>query len=213
MSIAILIVDDEPALNELFVIGLTKYGYSTEGVLGGRECLDLLNTSYRPDLILLDMMMEPMDGWETLHQIKNDLNYQSIPVIMQTGKNLTYKEAEQFSFYIEDYIMKPITPKRCVEFIVEILDKRKKLDAFINKIRLSGYPEDQVEKFINLHKAIEVSERLMQLLEERYGQRSSIERDPESYGPDEFKAFRNRIISEYSDLQKKFGYSDEISGK
>ena len=204
MSVAILIVDDEPALNELFVIGLNKYGFATEGVLGGRECLDLLNTSYHPDLILLDMMMEPMDGWETLHHIKANKEFSKIPIIMQTGKNLTYKEAEQFSFYIEDYIMKPITPKRVVDFIKEILDKRREISQYIDTIRKTGYPEDQIERLVNLHRAIDVSNRLMKLLEDRYGSAPG-EQDPESYGPEEFQEFRNRIINEYDSLQKKMG--------
>ncbi|PKL59507.1 MAG: two-component system response regulator [Methanomicrobiales archaeon HGW-Methanomicrobiales-4] len=204
MSVAILIVDDEPALNDLFVVGLNKYGYATEGVLGGRECLDLLKTAYQPDLILLDMMMEPMDGWETLHHIKADLQSRMIPVIMQTGKNLTYKEAEKFSFYIEDYIMKPITPKRCVDFIEDILEKRRKISTFIDQVRRSGSPEDQIERLINLHQAIDVSKRLMALLDDRYGA-SSGDHDSESYGPEEYSVFRERIISEYEELQKKLG--------
>ena len=204
MSVAILIVDDEPALNELFVVGMNKYGFATEGVLGGRECLDLLKTSYQPDLILLDMMMEPMDGWETLHHIKADQHSRSIPIVMQTGKNLTYKEAEQFSFYIEDYIMKPITPKRCVDLIKDILDKRQEVIAFIDRVRRSGCPEDQIERLINLHKAIDVSKRLLHLLEDRYGA-SSGDQDSESYGPEEFHAFRDRIISEYEILHHKMG--------
>lgn len=212
MSVAILIVDDEPALNELFVVGLNKYGFATEGVLGGRECLDLLKTAYRPDLILLDMMMEPMDGWETLHHIKADEQSRTIPVIMQTGKNLTYKEAEKFSFYIEDYIMKPITPKRCVDYIEDILEKRRKVSAFIERVRRSGSPEDQIERLINLHQAIDVSKRLMALLDERYGAVSG-DQDSESYGPAEYCAFRNRIISEYNDLQEKLGIPTEFSEK
>ena len=204
MSIAILIVDDEPALNELFVIGLNKYGFATEGVLGGQECLDLLKTEYLPDLILLDMMMEPMDGWETLHRIKTDQRYRAIPVIMQTGKNLTYKEAEKFSFYIEDYIMKPITPKRCVNLIKDILEKRQNITAFIDQVRRSGHPEEQIERLVNLHQAIDVSERLMLLLEDRYGA-SSGDQGPESYGPDDYYAFRDRIIKEYENLHHKMG--------
>ncbi|MFH0966162.1 MAG: response regulator [Methanobacteriota archaeon] len=204
MSVAILIVDDEPALNDLFVVGLNKYGYATEGVLGGRECLDLLKTAYQPDLILLDMMMEPMDGWETLHHIKADEQSRMIPVIMQTGKNLTYKEAEKFSFYIEDYIMKPITPKRCVDFIEDILEKRRKVSAFIDLVKKSDSPEDQIERLINLHQAIDVSKRLMILLEDRYGAASG-EQDSDSYGPEEYHAFRNRIIAEYDELYGKLG--------
>jgi two-component system, OmpR family, response regulator len=202
MAVAILIVDDEPALNELFVIGLNKYGFATEGVLGGRECLDLLKTSYQPDLILLDMMMEPMDGWETLHNIKSDRHSCQIPVVMQTGKNLTYKEAEQFSFFIEDYIMKPITPKRCVDFIRNVLKKQQEISILREKIRENGFSEDQVNRFVTLHRAIDVSERLMNLLENRYGSTPE-DSDPESYGPEEFQAFRKRIIDEYTAIREK----------
>lgn len=204
MSVTILIVDDEPALNELFVIGLKKYGFVTEGVLGGQECLDKLSSSYTPDLILLDMMMEPMDGWETLTHIKADKTFKQIPVIMQTGKNLTFKEAEQFSFFIEDYIMKPITPKRCVDFINEILESRKDILNILAKTQNNGYPADLVERLINLNRAISVSERLMRLLVDRYGP-SSGQDDPESYGPEEYQAFQDRIIQEYLALQKRLG--------
>jgi len=204
MSIAILIVDDEPALNELFVIGLKKYGFSTEGVLGGRECLDILNKSYKPDLILLDMMMEPMDGWETLHLIKADKNFCKIPVIMQTGKNLTFKEAEQFSFCIEDYIMKPITPKRCVDFINNFLEKQHTLQAIIDQAREKGNSENEIEHLITLHRANNVSERLMNLLEDRYGS-SSCDQDPDSYGYDDFQAFRVKIRSDYNILIDQMG--------
>ena len=204
MAVTILIVDDEPALNELFVIGLKKYGFVTDGVLGGKECLDKLKSSFVPDLILLDMMMEPMDGWETLNHIKADRSFKEIPVIMQTGKNLTFKEAEQFSFFIEDYIMKPITPKRCVDFINDILESRKEVTSILQKIQGNGYPAELVERLINLNRAIAVSDRLMRLLVDRYGP-SSGQEDPESYGPEEFQAFRDRIIQEYQDLQMKLG--------
>ncbi len=206
MSVEILIVDDEPALNELFVIGLKKYGFTTEGVLGGREALDLLKDAYRPDLILLDMMMEPMDGWETLHHIKADQEFRKIPVIMQTGKNLTFKEAEQFSYYIEDYVMKPITPKRCVDFINDILDKQRKIQSIIDSARNAGYSESEIDRLITLHRANEVSGRLMRLLVDRYGT-SSGDQDPESYGPEEFLAFRSKIKNEYDELAEKMGIS------
>lgn len=204
MSVTILIVDDEPALNELFVIGLKKYGFVTEGVLGGRECLDLLATPYTPDLILLDMMMEPMDGWETLTNIKADPMMRKIPVIMQTGKNITFKEAEQFTYYIEDYVMKPITPKRCVDYINEILESRKQVTEILTNTEGKGYSEEQIDKLINLNRAIAVSDRLMKLLVDRYGY-SSGSNDPESYGASDFDAFRSKLITQYKNLQKEMG--------
>jgi two-component system OmpR family response regulator len=60
----ILIVDDEPAIREIFTAYLERGGYTSLAVAGGMECLETLKTQ-KPDLILLDLMMEPMDGWET----------------------------------------------------------------------------------------------------------------------------------------------------
>ncbi|HWQ65260.1 MAG TPA: response regulator [Methanospirillum sp.] len=207
MSAIILIVDDEPALNELFVIGLKKYGFVTEGVLGGKECLDLLKDSaFKPDLILLDMMMEPMDGWETLHHIKNDTILQNIPVVMQTGKNLTYKEAEQFSYHIEDYIMKPITPKKCIDYINSSLEKARVIHTIIENGIHAGLPIERVMRLASLYRAIDVSQRLLKILEERYGSGKNVS-DPDEYGPHEYQAFMDRIQIEYKQLSSELGLS------
>ena len=66
----VLIVDDDPAIREIFTVYLEMEGYRILAAAGGMECLDLLKTQ-KPDLILLDMMMEPMDGWETLLAIRS----------------------------------------------------------------------------------------------------------------------------------------------
>ncbi|NLV27858.1 MAG: response regulator [Methanomicrobiales archaeon] len=198
----ILIVDDEPALNELFVIGLNKFGFRTEGVLGGQECLDLLETQYKPDLILLDMMMEPMDGWETLNRLKKINRLKNIPVIMQTGKNLTYKEAEQFSYYIEDYIMKPVTPKRCIDHIKTALIKVQALENIIDQGLRSGYSEYKIRKLVHLFRTISVAKKLLIILEERYGSQQ-ITDDKETYGPGDYFTFLNKLQAEYDSLQKE----------
>ena len=202
----VLIVDDEPALNELFVIGLTKYGFKTEGVLGGHECLELLSTQYRPDLILLDMMMEPMDGWETLNRLKRIDEVKHIPVIMQTGKNLTYREAEQFSYCIEDYIMKPITPKRCIDHITGALDKVQTIEEIISHGLRAGYPEEKIRRLARLYRTIEVAKKLLIILEERYGNHDTAE-DSDSYGPDEYSDFLQKIQVEYNELQKEIDFA------
>ena len=202
----VLIVDDEPSLNELFVIGLSKYGFETEGVLGGRECLELLNNHYRPDLILLDVMMEPMDGWETLTRLKQIDEVKNIPVIMQTGKNLTYKEAERFSCCIEDYIMKPITPKRCVPYITNTLEKVRAIEETINTALRAGYPEKKIFQLAQLYRTINVAKKLMAILEERYESRSP-SADNQSYGPVEYADFLLRLQQEFEDLQKEINFT------
>ena len=67
----ILVVDDSPFIVDVFVTMLERGGYRTVAAYGGEECLEILKT-VTPDLILLDIMMEPMDGWETLEKIKEN---------------------------------------------------------------------------------------------------------------------------------------------
>jgi len=168
MSVAVLIVDDEPSLNELFVIGLTKYGFATEGVLGGRECLDLLKTSYQPDLILLDMMMEPMDGWETLVAIKQNLETKDIPVMMLTAKQLTPQEAQEYGMYIEDYILKPVTHSELYAAIEGVISRRRQVAEDMIKAREGGFEDALINEYGRLVKSTEITKRLLKLLSSTY---------------------------------------------
>ena len=81
----ILVVDDSPFIVDVFVTMLERGGYRTVAAYGGEECLGILKT-VTPDLILLDIMMEPMDGWETLEKIKENPATKDIPVLMLTAK-------------------------------------------------------------------------------------------------------------------------------
>jgi two-component system, OmpR family, response regulator len=116
----ILIVDDVPDIRDLFTTFLTNAGFSTMAVGGGAECLELLKTT-RPDLILLDIMMEPMDGWQTLQLIKSQPETKDIPVMMVTGKGLIDSEKQEHSGQFEIYMMKPVTPKKLQDSIADIL--------------------------------------------------------------------------------------------
>ncbi len=104
----IMVVDDSPFIVDVFVTMLERGGYRTVAAYGGEECLEILKT-VMPDLILLDIMMEPMDGWETLERIKENPSTKEIPVLMLTAKQLTPAEAQEYGIYIEDYVLKPIT--------------------------------------------------------------------------------------------------------
>jgi len=88
----VLIVDDSPYIVDGLVALLKRKGFSTVASHGGEEALTLL-VSTRPDLILLDIMMEPMDGWETLGKIKADPATRDIPVLMFSAKKITPEEA------------------------------------------------------------------------------------------------------------------------
>ena len=119
----VLVVDDNPAVREIYGLLLDAMGYTATAAPGGRECLELLKTS-RPDVILLDILMEPMDGWETLLAIKADPGTQEIPVLMITGKELLAQERQKFGMHYADYVMKPVRAKELQERIERVLHPR-----------------------------------------------------------------------------------------
>jgi two-component system, OmpR family, response regulator len=104
----LLIVDDDDAIREIFSLLLTENGYSVHAASGGMECIEIL-TRISPDLVLLDIMMHPVDGWETLSSIRNNPRTGHIPVVMFSGKSPSREEVFQYAGWIEDYLMKPLT--------------------------------------------------------------------------------------------------------
>jgi CheY-like chemotaxis protein len=78
----VLVVDDEPAMLQVASRVLGAQGYAVSCAENGREALSRLRTGFRPDLILLDLMMPVMDGWEFLREQKQDESLASIPVVV-----------------------------------------------------------------------------------------------------------------------------------
>ena len=104
----LMIVDDDPSIREVFSLLLSSQGYTVHAASGGRECIEGLRT-ISPDLVLLDIMMHPVDGWETLVTIRNDPLTLHIPAIMFSGKTPSQEEVISYGGWIEDYLMKPLT--------------------------------------------------------------------------------------------------------
>ena len=163
----ILVVDDSPFIVDVFVTMLERGGYRTVAAYGGEECLEILKT-VTPDLILLDIMMEPMDGWETLEKIKENPATKDVPVLMLTAKQLTPTEAQEYGPYIEDYVLKPITHRELYDAIEHVLSRRQNIRADIDKAAQSGADEELVSEYARLSKGIDVNKRLMKILETTY---------------------------------------------
>ncbi len=85
MNDTIMIVDDSSFIVDGLIAILKRKGYKPIPAHGGDECLEILKTTI-PDLILLDIMMEPMDGWETLERLKSNPATKGIPVLMFSAK-------------------------------------------------------------------------------------------------------------------------------
>ena len=80
----ILVVDDSPFIVDVFVTMLERGGYRTVAAYGGEECIEILKT-VTPDLILLDIMMSPINGWDFLEKLRGEYNMREIPVILFTA--------------------------------------------------------------------------------------------------------------------------------
>jgi two-component system OmpR family response regulator len=171
----IMIVDDEPSIVDVFSMMLERKGHQTIQVHSGEECIEILH-ALNPDLILLDVRMVPMTGWETLEQIKSNPLTQSIPVIMVTGDQLTPEETMKYGNLIEDYIQKPTTIKELTGHIEAVLQRQEELNKRIEQARKRGADERTVAEIRRLTHNMEVSENLIRVLEKGY--RSS-DRAPE----------------------------------
>jgi two-component system OmpR family response regulator len=166
----ILIVDDEPGIVELFSELLERQGYHSITALGGRECLDILTQQKDlPDLILLDIMMQPMDGWQTLEHIKSTAAIKEIPVLMLTGKQLTAAEAKQYHICIEDYIMKPLDKNQLYTAIEHSLNRKQNIYRNIVLAKKAGIAQDTYCEYAKLSKRVDVNKKLIGLLQKSYG--------------------------------------------
>jgi two-component system OmpR family response regulator len=163
----VMVVDDSPFIVDIFVTMLERGGYKTLAAYGGEEALETLRT-VKPDLILLDIMMEPMDGWETLMHIKNNSGTKDIPVMMLTAKQLTPTEAQEYGIYIEDYIMKPITHRELYDAIENLLSRKRMIETDMKMATDAGVDRKLIDEYSRLRRQADVSKRLLRLLENTY---------------------------------------------
>ncbi len=103
----ICLVDDNPDILEVLSMLLSRDNFQVISASGGRQCCEMLRTQ-RADLILLDVTMKPVDGWQTLERLKTSPLTRGIPVIMLSGRNPTMGEIEKFGAYFVTYIRKPM---------------------------------------------------------------------------------------------------------
>jgi CheY-like chemotaxis protein len=84
-NLALLYIEDDPEMIDLVSMILSRRGFKIKGASGGRKALEQIR-SQKPDLILLDLMMPDMDGWEVYQQLKSTNETKNIPVIVITAK-------------------------------------------------------------------------------------------------------------------------------
>jgi len=163
MDDTILIVDDSPYIVDGLVALLKRKGFNPIATHGGDEALALLATT-KPDLILLDIMMEPMDGWETLDRLKASPETREIPVLMFSAKKITPEEAQQHAINIEDFVSKPVNPAQLLDAIQRIFTRRSDVKAEKQGAEAAGVESGIIDEYAALRKSIEVDRNLLCVL-------------------------------------------------
>ena len=110
MAPKILVVDDDPAINEMLTIVLEAEGFQTSSVTDGAEAVPAFR-SFDPDLILLDLMLPGMNGIDICREIRKE---SAVPVVMLTAKTDTVDVVLGLESGADDYITKPFKPKELV---------------------------------------------------------------------------------------------------
>jgi len=117
----ILVVDDEVYIVHILDFSLGMEGYEVVTALDGEEALAKA-AEHKPDLVVLDIMMPKMDGYETCKRLKAHESTRAIPVILLSAKGRNVDQKLGFEVGAEEYITKPFSPRKLVERINSILN-------------------------------------------------------------------------------------------
>lgn len=126
MAKRILVVDDERHIVRLVQVNLERAGYEILTAYDGVEALEKVKTE-NPDMVVLDVMMPRMDGFEVLKNLQADPRYQNIPVIMLTAKAQDADIFKGWSSGVSSYLTKPFNPRELLVFVERIFQSMDEL--------------------------------------------------------------------------------------
>jgi len=163
MSKKIMVIDDEYEVADIVKKMLESEGFEVTTANSGEEALEKLEKE-RPDLILLDIMMPGMDGWETLKKIKSNEKFKEIPVSMLTALPLTPDDTKDKPINsIENYIVKPFSKRVLLQKVNDILDREKEINEMYEKIK-KEVGEAEAEEYKKLSLAVNRQRRLISVI-------------------------------------------------
>ncbi|MCC7452200.1 MAG: response regulator [Anaerolineae bacterium] len=123
----VVVVEDDPEMINLVKLILKKEGFDVTGAMGGREGLEAIQKT-APSLVLLDLMMPDIDGWEVYQAMKADENLKNIPVIIITAKAQSIDKVLGLHIAkVDDYITKPFSPGELITSVRRVLAENEAL--------------------------------------------------------------------------------------
>ncbi len=121
---SIVYIEDDSEMIDLVELILNRHGFEVHGAHGGRQGIDLVHQEH-PDLILLDLMMPDLDGWDVYQQLKADSNTKDVPVIVITAKTQSIDKVLGLHIAkVDDYISKPFRPQDLLDSVEKVLSSK-----------------------------------------------------------------------------------------
>ena len=157
----ILVVDDESRMRKLVRDFLSNGGYEVLEAEDGNEAVDIFFSEKNIALVILDVMMPGMDGWEVCREIRK---HSQVPIIMLTARSDERDELTGFELGVDEYITKPFSPKILVARVEAIL--RRSGNAVSEQIEIGGISIDKVAHTVKVDGvSIDLSFKEFELLE------------------------------------------------
>lgn len=167
VSRSILFVDDYDMLRKIYLEILSDAGYTVQGASGAKECMESLTCSV-PDLILLDIMMKPVDGWTTLSQIRAFPSSSRLPVIMISGKAILPQEITCYSPSIDGYLRKPLQNVTLLQSIEEFFTWFEQLTTECDRARNAGADPDLVDQYFSIRREYRSCSQMSEMIHREY---------------------------------------------
>ncbi len=164
MKETILIVEDEKDIVKMLDYNLKKEGFKTLIAHDGEDALDAANTKL-PDLILLDLMLPGLDGFEVCKTLKAERKTASIPIIMLTAKSQESDKIVGLELGADDYVTKPFSPRELLARIKAVLRRVKEKDKLPEVLKIDDLTIDLSKIAVSVKdKPVELTSKEFELL-------------------------------------------------
>jgi DNA-binding NarL/FixJ family response regulator len=131
MTARILLVDDEPGLREAVKAYLEDSEFMVDVASNANQGWDLLEQNF-PDLVISDIMMPQVDGYQFLKKLREDQRFKNLPVVFLTAKGMTTDRIQGYQAGCDAYLAKPFDPEELVAIVENLLDRRAGLKEVSN---------------------------------------------------------------------------------
>ena len=205
----VLIVDDEPINRQVLINNLSLYNYAITEASNGQEALTAMENGFIPDLILLDLMMPQMTGYEVCQKIRARFPTYELPIVMLTAKNQVADIVEGFESGANDYLSKPIQKQEMLARIKTHISLAKLTLAYSRFVPRNFLKFLEKESIID----VQIGDQVQQEMTVMFSDIRSFTTLSESMTPQENFNFINSYLSQVSPVIRQHkGFIDKYIG-